>query len=103
MTLICPECQVEMRPKQCGVAVESMAAFGPYQLYMGDLQACPSCGKEIIAGLPSLPLVQHFEPRYAGYLEKQRQRGTVYRYWKNEREKGEFEVLQEADASQSSH
>lgn len=39
--------------------------WGPYKLWMSDMWKCPGCGHQILIGVPTKPLAEHFEPDYA--------------------------------------
>jgi hypothetical protein len=86
MKLICPKCELELRPKRIGVAVEAMAVFGPYELWNADLLVCPTCNAQI-AMLAGQPLVEHFRPEYA---ERVANAKPVARFWANQRERERF-------------
>lgn len=45
------------------------ATLEPYKLWMGDLWACPSCGHEVIVGVPQHPLAVHYQPSYSDSVE----------------------------------
>jgi hypothetical protein len=86
--------------KRVSVAAESMAVFGPYQLFAADLYACPACNKEVLAGFPVRPLANHHESTYA--LEVQAQsRGGHYQFWRNVQEKEEYKTQHPLEVNQS--
>ncbi len=90
--LICPVCEVQMRPKNQGVPVESMATFGSYQLFMADLYACPVCDKEVLTGFGPQPIAEHFEPGYEQKLtDAQDSRlDRNFQFWRNAQEKDQY-------------
>lgn len=96
MTIICPKCELELRPRKNGVPVEAMATFGPYQLWMADLFACPECGLEVVTRFAPLPLVEHYEREYAAQREKY---PPVCRFWINAQERRLYEAQRDAEAA----
>jgi acetone carboxylase gamma subunit len=86
MTLVCPSCQLQMRPKDTGVAVETMADFGSYQVHMADLYVCPDCEHEVLAGFGAHPIAEHFQPDYVRQTQD-----VPYRFWSTKREKFQAE------------
>lgn len=76
----CVPCQRFLRPKRNGYYfIEGMPAgnhrpasgvseadqWTPYKLWVGDLWQCEGCGAQIIAGVASSPLAEHYQPRFA--------------------------------------
>jgi hypothetical protein len=86
MTIICPKCEIEFRPKKLGVVVETMMVDGPYQLYIADVLECPGCEAEVVAGLGE-PMAEHFQ---AGYEQIATLYRPTVRAWKNQNEKAAF-------------
>lgn len=93
MTLVCPDCQIEMRPKTLGVPVESMATFGPYKLYAADLYVCPGCDKKVLTGFQNEPIAHHFEQDYNSIVSSYRRNANrpVARFWANKQEKSKYD------------
>jgi hypothetical protein len=85
-----------MRPSKIGVPIEAMAEFGPYELYMSDVFACSTCGKEIAVIVASAPLTRHHDPDYqrtreaflAGNVPADGQKAKVIQYWETPQEHG---------------
>ncbi len=75
---ICVKCRLVMTIKKTGVDVEHMAdAERPYQIWMGDIYSCRSCGTEIVCGFGHTPVAEHFQTeRYAKFLP-----GVLLRFW----------------------
>jgi hypothetical protein len=92
MRLVCPKCQIELRPKKNGVAVEAMTVDGPYQLWVADLLSCPGCDLEVIARFAPRPLVEHFQSDYAKTVENW---SPIVRFWANQRERQRYEAWTE--------
>lgn len=81
MRPICAKCRAFMRPKRNGVYwTETLTEkrqtvkpseffkpenFKPYKVWAGDLWNCLGCETEIIIGVPSRPIVEHFEANFA--------------------------------------
>lgn len=78
---ICIGCNCFYRPKRNGVVFEECMPEGgapmgqpegwrPYKLWRGDLWKCPKCGHELISGVASLPLAEHYQPEYKDLAAK---------------------------------
>ena len=79
MKPICKPCQRFFRPKKNGFAfVERMPVVNgakpgteepekwkPYKLWDGDLWECKGCGAEIIVGIASEPISEHYLDDFA--------------------------------------
>jgi hypothetical protein len=87
--IVCPKCQIELRPKKNGVAAEAMTVDGPYQLFVADLMACSGCGLEVVAGFGSRPIVEHFQAEYAQAVKNW---SPVVRFWANQQERERYEA-----------
>lgn len=91
MNFACPKCQLKLRPKKTGVALEAMSTWGSYQLWMADLWHCPGCGLEIAAGFGSAgqqPVAEHWQPDYEDKLALYK---PAARFWANEQERKRYE------------
>jgi acetone carboxylase gamma subunit len=70
--MICVPCKKIYRPKRNGVYLEEMMPSGdaygpawmPYKLWVSDMLECPGCGHRVLAGIPFLPIREHFMPDY---------------------------------------
>jgi hypothetical protein len=74
MKPVCVPCQRFYRPKKNGTNfIENMPAMTgalpgtqepekwvPYKLWTGDLWECEGCGTQIIVGVPSVPISEHY-------------------------------------------
>lgn len=84
MKPICKPCQRFFRPEKNGYYfLEGMpkvdhAAPGttapddwvPYKLWVGDLWCCPGCGAEIIVGVPSNRIAEHYQPDFTERVKR---------------------------------
>lgn len=72
---ICVGCNRFYRPKQNGIVFEECMPMGgaapgqpegwrPYKLWRGDLWECEGCGHQLISGVASQPLDEHYLPTY---------------------------------------
>lgn len=82
----CVACEVPFCVVSTGIGVESMASFGPYELYSADLLECPGCGVRV-AVCGSNAIAQHFQTDYKKI--KRNLFTQVVRSWANLREKKE--------------
>lgn len=94
MSIICRNCQVELRPKKNGFAVEAMRVDGAESLHEGDLWACKSCGIEVVAGLGK-PIVSHYQPTYERMVDSF---SPVLRFWRDQKEKDAYRAAQNEKA-----
>ncbi len=70
--MVCMTCKKLYRPKKNGIYIEEMMPIGnepdqtwlPYKLWVGDLLECPQCGHQVVAGIPFLPVAEHYEESY---------------------------------------
>jgi len=69
---ICVKCRRFFRPFRTGVRfVEGMpdgaglTSWSPYKLWCGDLWRCPDCNAEVIVGVGSRPISEHFMKGFA--------------------------------------
>ena len=77
MKPICVACARFYKPKKSGVSFEEgrpadyngQTRWAPYKLWMGDLWECPDCESQVIVGVGSQPLAEHFEPGYGRTVE----------------------------------
>jgi len=83
MKPICVPCQRFYRPKKNGVLLLEGMPIGqdvkpgtaepekwaPYKVWVGDLWECEGCGHETIAGVPSLPVTEHYQSDFKRYAE----------------------------------
>lgn len=88
VTIVCPKCQLQMRPKTTGVAVEEMNEQGSYKLYSADLLVCPHCQFEVLAGFPDKPIAEHFHPAYHSILTSWK---TRFKFWATISERERYE------------
>jgi len=81
MKPICVPCQRFFRVKHNGYYfIEAMpkgdsrdplpgtvdaASWEPYKLWVGDLWACEGCGAQIVSGVASRPIAEHYQPEFA--------------------------------------
>lgn len=65
--LVCVTCTTELKPVSNDTLVIETASFGPYKVWNADVWQCPVCGREIIAGFASEPILEHYED---GFVEK---------------------------------
>jgi hypothetical protein len=64
MKPICVKCQRFYRPKCNGIAFVENMPMGraePYKLWVGDLWECLGCGHELISGVGSQPVSEHYK------------------------------------------
>lgn len=99
MRLVCPDCEIEMRPAQVGVGVEAMSVKGSYQLFMADLYECPACLIRILGAFGQEPLTEHFDPGYKGAVARFDSGGRLFHSWLNTNEKQLFHEREEAPVS----
>lgn len=71
MKPICVKCKCFYTAKKNGfVFTEGMPVgdpemhWGPYKLWVGDLWECRKCGHEIIVGVGSRQIAEHYEPDF---------------------------------------
>lgn len=70
MRPICVQCKCHYRPKRNGYEfVTTMNDGAPYQLWRGDLWACPECGHETVIGFGHKPVAEHFQPTFKAQIE----------------------------------
>lgn len=76
---ICVPCQRFYRPAKNGFTfIEGMPtinhakpgtaqpeAWKPYKLWVGDLWECEGCKTQIVVGVPSQPIAEHFQEHFA--------------------------------------
>ncbi len=43
----------------------------PYKLWMGDLWICEGCGSEIVVGVGTKPLAEHYQEHFASELKRE--------------------------------
>ena len=85
--LTCVPCQTKYTIKKQGVLL--VTTFGenqPYKIYEGDVWICPNCSHELIAGVASHPIAEHYQqPRFDEILRKAQEAGTpiIYQYERN--------------------
>lgn len=91
MDLTCINCELEYRTKKSGVGLDSMATFGSYQIFAGDVLECPGCGHRIIRRAAH-PISEHYKPDHGTLRSNYQTRGILFRSWANEREKRECEA-----------
>ena len=62
-TRICVNCEVAYKPEENGVLVIELFQSDReiYKIWYADLQKCPGCGNEIIAGFADQPLAEHYQ------------------------------------------
>jgi hypothetical protein len=63
MKPICVKCKKFYRPKQngfCFTEGQVGAGWAPYKAWMGDLWECNGCGHQLISGVGSRPLTEHY-------------------------------------------
>lgn len=63
---------VEAAPKTKG-AEPGLAApddWHPYKLWSGDRWGCPTCGAEIIVGVPTFPVAEHYQSEFSGLVSR---------------------------------
>jgi len=79
MKPVCVPCQRFFRPERNGYYfIEGMPTQGrplpgtqephhwqPYKLWVGDLWQCDGCGAQIVSGVGSRPLGEHYESDFA--------------------------------------
>ncbi len=79
MKPICVPCQRFYRPKKNGTFfIEGMPReggaqpgkrepekWGDYKLWCGDLWVCEDCGSEVIVGVGSVPVAEHYQDGFA--------------------------------------
>lgn len=60
---ICCLCEVELKPKQCGIIVAEMFQDDKeiYRLWNADIWYCPVCGFEVVVKFADKPLMEHFD------------------------------------------
>jgi hypothetical protein len=69
MKPICMNCQLFFRPHRNGTYFtegmqDGRGGWRPYKIWVGDLWKCKGCGHEIIVGVPSNPLREHYEDHF---------------------------------------
>lgn len=79
MKPVCVPCRCFYRPKETGFSfIEGMplnserdirgnrspGSWTPYKLWSGDLWECPDCGAEIIVGVASAAISEHYLPDF---------------------------------------
>ena len=83
MRPICIRCKRFFHPKKNGFAFlegmpistdalpgkEESEKWKPYKLWMGDLWDCPSCGAEIIVGVGSNRIAEHYESNFDSQIK----------------------------------
>lgn len=85
---VCVKCEVELRVKANGIAVVSMATWGPLSLYRADLWTCPVCGYEALIGFGQQEAVHRFDTDLEAHINSLEKCGhRVLRFWLNQREK----------------
>lgn len=85
---VCVRCQCFYRPEKNGFPfIEGMPngtafsneeirgirypdAWEPYKLWIGDLWKCPDCDHEIVVGVASRPVAEHYEERFSNAVTK---------------------------------
>jgi hypothetical protein len=87
MKPICVHCERFMRPKRNGIYFLEGKPWGgdvewnqkhgkdatgwtPYKLWAGDLWMCPTCGTQIIVGVPATPIAEHYQPEFAAAVAR---------------------------------
>jgi hypothetical protein len=83
---VCPKCELEYKPAASGIAAESMAPFGAYQLWSADLWECPGCHTQVVFRFAPTPIAEHFDPGYADALKFFAGKPHV-RFWASPKEK----------------
>lgn len=67
---VCAECGMHMRCRKNEVYVIEMATFGPAAIWYADLWECEACKREIVTGFGQRQIVEHYEDKFAQWLEK---------------------------------
>lgn len=81
---ICVPCQRFFRVKKNGFGVTEMMPmkdgakpgketpelWTPYKLWVGDLWECEGCNTQIVVGIPSTPVAEHFQPEFMDWRAK---------------------------------
>ena len=81
MTIVCNQCELQMRVKTSGQPTEAMMHGMPLHITLGDVFECPECGFTVTSSLGN-PAIQHFEPDYEHSAEAYRTgRHGLIRYW----------------------
>ena len=81
--LVCVECQRKLTPYKSGAFVVVMFndPAEPYQIFSGDIWACPVCGVKVVAGMGHNAIAQHWQPGFADMLQRAAAApDTVYQY-----------------------
>ena len=68
MTLVCSNCEAELRPFKNGVEVVTYAEYGPCAIWEADEWYCALCGFKVITGFGYGPLVRADEEGFDAYL-----------------------------------
>ena len=65
-SVVCSEHRVEMIVPNGGIGIYILetASFGPYQLWVGDMHACPICDRRVVIGFADRPLAEHWQPDF---------------------------------------
>lgn len=80
MSLTCVGCNLQYVTAKCGVGLQTMADFGPYQIYSADLLECPGCGHKI-ARPASTPIAEHFQTTFSGLQDQYARRQMLFLSW----------------------
>ena len=69
--MTCTACQVKLEIKKTGVNLVTMflSPPEPYEVFDADLWECPSCGREIVAGVADQPFKQHWQEGFGAWYE----------------------------------
>lgn len=84
MKPICHPCQRFFRPEKTGFSfIEGMPkdsatvpgtsmpeSWEPYKLWVGDLWKCQGCGAQIVVGVASNPVAEHYQDEFKGLAER---------------------------------
>ncbi len=84
MKPICVPCQRFFRPKTNGYHFlegmptdnyalpgrQEMRKWKPYKLWVGDLWECRGCKAQIVVGVPSLEIAEHYQDKFADEVHR---------------------------------
>lgn len=84
MKPVCVPCQRFYKPKRNGErfmenmptetgarpGTEDASKWVPYKLWVGDLWECEGCKAQIIVGVPSLPISEHYHKDFRDHVSE---------------------------------
>jgi len=77
MKPVCVPCKLFYQPKKNGTYFEEgmpvnehPPTWSSYKLWVGDLWECAGCGAQIIVGVATEPVAEHYQPKYKSLVAK---------------------------------